>query len=142
MNNKFEIPMGMLVRKFYCPACGERLIKSPKTRIIRRADHDYRKYRRIRHTRLIGDVKLTEYDFKCPCCGKIPSYEDQCVIETIQKNIGKKILSEAEIAEHTQKAKADLKEFWTDTDGQVLLGAAMGLAVIIFGYLLMTQINF
>lgn len=59
---------------------------------------------------MIGDVKLTEYDFKCPCCGKITSYEDQCVIETIQKNIGKQILSEAEIAEHTQKAKADLKK--------------------------------
>ncbi|MDA1926053.1 hypothetical protein PDL68_26965 [Bacillus cereus] len=37
--------------------------------------------------------------------------------------------------ENRKKAKADLKEFWTDTDGQVLLGAAMGLAVIIFGYL-------
>ena len=44
--------------------------------------------------------------------------------------------------ENRKQAKADLKEFWTDTDGQVLLGAAMGLAVIIFGYLLMTQINF
>ena len=44
--------------------------------------------------------------------------------------------------ENRKKAKADLKEFWTDTDGQVLLGAAMGLAVIIFGYWFMTQINF
>ncbi|MEB9613459.1 hypothetical protein P4J23_26065 [Bacillus cereus] len=44
--------------------------------------------------------------------------------------------------ENRKKAKADLIEFWTDTDGQILLGAAMGLAVIIFGYLFMTQINF
>ncbi|PFX51274.1 hypothetical protein COL36_27970 [Bacillus wiedmannii] len=44
--------------------------------------------------------------------------------------------------ENRKKAKADLKEFWTDTDGQILLGAAMGLAVIIFGYWFMTQINF
>ncbi|MEE2021835.1 hypothetical protein P4V63_28590 [Bacillus toyonensis] len=44
--------------------------------------------------------------------------------------------------ENKKKAKADLKEFWTDTDGQILLGAAMGLAVIIFGYWFMTQINF
>ena len=44
--------------------------------------------------------------------------------------------------ENRQKAKADLKEFWTDTDGQILLGAAMGLVIIIFGYLFMTQINF
>lgn len=44
--------------------------------------------------------------------------------------------------ENRKKAKADLKEFWTDTDGQILLGAAMGLMIIIFGYLFMTQINF
>ncbi|MDA2178525.1 hypothetical protein PDN34_18070 [Bacillus cereus] len=44
--------------------------------------------------------------------------------------------------ENRKKAKADLKEFWTDTDGQILLGAAMGLTVIIFGYLFITQINF
>ncbi|MFB7350989.1 hypothetical protein ACWGKR_24190 [Bacillus thuringiensis] len=44
--------------------------------------------------------------------------------------------------ENRKKAKAELKEFWTDTDGQILLGAAMGLAVIIFGYWFMTQINF
>ncbi|MED3539334.1 hypothetical protein ABEX53_28540 [Bacillus toyonensis] len=44
--------------------------------------------------------------------------------------------------ENKKKAKADLKEFWTDTDGQILLGAAMGLAVIIFGYWFMMQINF
>ncbi|HDX9695213.1 hypothetical protein [Bacillus thuringiensis] len=44
--------------------------------------------------------------------------------------------------ENRKKAKADLKEFWTDTDGQILLGAAMGLMIIIFGYLFMTQLNF
>ncbi|PEO71131.1 hypothetical protein CN572_19145 [Bacillus wiedmannii] len=44
--------------------------------------------------------------------------------------------------ENRKKAKADLKEFYTDTDGQILLGAAMGLVIIIFGYLFMTQINF
>ncbi|PEO56666.1 hypothetical protein [Bacillus wiedmannii] len=46
--------------------------------------------------------------------------------------------------ENRKKAKADLKEFWTDIDGQILLGAAMGLviSVIIFGYFFMTQINF
>ncbi len=44
--------------------------------------------------------------------------------------------------ENRKQAKADLKEFWADTDGQVLLGAAMGLMIIIFGYLFMTQINF
>ncbi|PGZ95810.1 hypothetical protein [Bacillus wiedmannii] len=44
--------------------------------------------------------------------------------------------------ENRKQAKTDLREFWADTDGQILLGAAMGLAVIIFGYWFMTQINF
>ncbi|PGP53314.1 hypothetical protein [Bacillus thuringiensis] len=44
--------------------------------------------------------------------------------------------------ENRKKAKADLKEFCTETDGQILLGAVMGLVIIIFGYLFMTQINF
>ncbi|HDR7851178.1 TPA: hypothetical protein QCY30_006034 [Bacillus toyonensis] len=44
--------------------------------------------------------------------------------------------------ENRKQAKTDLREFWADTDGQILLGAAMGLVIIIFGYLFMTQINF
>ncbi|MCH5475288.1 MULTISPECIES: hypothetical protein [Bacillus cereus group] len=43
--------------------------------------------------------------------------------------------------ENRKQAKADLKEFWTDSEGQMLLGAATGLviSVMIFGYLLMNQ---
>ena len=58
---------------------------------------------------MIGDIELTEYDFKCPDCGRITSFDEQCVIENIQKNVGKHILSQAEITEHTPKAEADLK---------------------------------
>ncbi|PGM15566.1 hypothetical protein [Bacillus thuringiensis] len=42
--------------------------------------------------------------------------------------------------ENRKQAKTDLREFWADTDGQILLGAAMGLVIIIFGYWFMTQI--
>ncbi|EJQ20174.1 hypothetical protein [Bacillus cereus] len=41
--------------------------------------------------------------------------------------------------ENRKQAKTDLREFWADTDGQILLGAAMGLVIIIFGYWFMTQ---
>ncbi|PFO50334.1 hypothetical protein [Bacillus thuringiensis] len=46
--------------------------------------------------------------------------------------------------ENRKQAKADLKEFWASNEGQGLFGAAVGLviAIIIFGYLLTTQINF
>jgi len=42
--------------------------------------------------------------------------------------------------ENRKQAKIDLREFWADTDGQILLGAAMALVIIIFGYWFMTQI--
>ncbi|KMP97409.1 MULTISPECIES: hypothetical protein [Bacillus cereus group] len=43
--------------------------------------------------------------------------------------------------EDKKKAKADLKALCAGTNGQVLLGAAIGLviSVIIFGYMIMTQ---
>ncbi|NIE93214.1 hypothetical protein F3J09_21055 [Bacillus sp. Ab-1751] len=46
--------------------------------------------------------------------------------------------------ENRKQAKADLKEFWASNEEQGLFGAAVGLviSIIIFGYLLTTQINF
>jgi predicted RNA-binding Zn-ribbon protein involved in translation (DUF1610 family) len=110
MNNKStSIPVAMLIKKFYCHCCGGLLIKNKRTRTIRRGDPDYKEHSRIGRTHMIGDIELTEYDFKCPDCGRITSFDEQCVIENIQKNVGKHILSQAEITEHTPKAEADLK---------------------------------
>ena len=110
MKNKSKsIPVAMLLKKFYCHSCGERLVKNAKTRTVRRGDQDYREHSRIGYTHMIGDVELTEYDFKCPCCDNITSYDEQCVIERIQKNIGRHVLSPTEISDHTKKAEADLK---------------------------------
>ena len=110
MNNKsISIPVAMLIKKFYCHCCGGLLIKNKRTRTIRRGDPDYKEHSRNGRTHMIGDIELTEYDFKCPDCGRITSFDEQCVIENIQKNVGKHILSQAEITEHTPKAEADLK---------------------------------
>ena len=108
-NKSASIPVAMLIKKFYCPCCGARLAKHPRTRTLRRGDPDYKKHSQIGHTHIVGDVELTEYDFQCPDCSKILSYDEQCVIENIQKNVGKHILSQVEITEHTPKAEADLK---------------------------------
>ena len=110
MNNKsISIPVAMLIKKFYCHCCGGLLIKNKRTRTIRRGDPDYKEHSRIGRTHMIGDIELTEYDFKCSDCGRITSFVEQCVIENIQKNVGKHILSQADITEHTPKAEADLK---------------------------------
>ena len=110
MNNKsISIPVAMLIKKFYCHCCGGLLIKNKRTRTIRRGDPDYKEHSRVGRTHMIGDIELTEYDFKCSDCGRITSFDEQCVIENIQKNVGKHILSQADITEHTPKAEADLK---------------------------------
>jgi len=97
----FSVPIGMLIKKFYCHKCGERLKKDPKTRTLTPGDPDYRKHGSINgriHT--FGDIELTEYDFECPFCGNIIDYEEQRIIGKIQKKLGKKLLSEDEISDN------------------------------------------
>lgn len=115
-NKSTSIPVAMLIKKFYCADCGNRLLKNPKKRIVRRGDADYREHSTIGGMQLIGDVELTEYDFKCHHCGKITSFDEQCVIEKIQKKVGSHTLSQSEIAQYTQQAEADLKKRRRITD--------------------------
>ena len=105
MNNKSIIPVAMLIKKFYCHCCGGLLIKNKRTRTIRRGDPDYKEHSRIGRTHMIGDIELTEYDFKCPDCGNIIGYDEQCIVEKIQKQLGKNMLSEQEFSDHRDSIK-------------------------------------
>lgn len=128
-NKSASIPMGMVFCKFYCPDCGERLVKHPRKRVVRRGDPDYREYRR--RSGWVGDIEVTEYDFKCPCCEKITSYDDQRVIAVIQKDLGKKTLSPVEMTKHAQQAEAKIERKTKITN--VLVGAVfVALAVCAF----------
>ena len=111
-NKSTSIPVAMLTKKFYCHKCGERLTRHPKTRIVKRGDPDYKKYNHIGHTHIIGsgDVEVTEYDFQCPSCGNITEYDEQCVIEKIQKKLDKTILSEGELLDHKADAKDQINK--------------------------------
>ena len=105
-NKTASIPMGMLMKKFYCHKCGERLQKHPHTRTLRPGDPDYRKHNRINHrTHMVGDVDVTEYEFRCPACGTTTEYDDQCVIAAIQKQLGKQRLSDEELLRHKEEAE-------------------------------------
>ena len=108
-NKSASIPMGMVFGKFYCPDCSERLVKHPRKRVVRPGDPDYREHRRVGRMRMVGDIEVTEYDFKCPCCEKITSYDDQRVIAVIQKDLGKKTLSPVEMTKHIQQAEAKIE---------------------------------
>ena len=103
-----SIPIAMLTRKFYCHICGERLEKHPRKRTVQRGDPDYWEHSMIGTTHIIADeIELTEYVFKCPSCGGIFPFYEQCVIENLQKSFGRHILSQAEIGDHIQKANEE-----------------------------------
>ena len=93
----------MVFKKFYCHKCGERLVKEPKKRIVTPKDADYREHNSIGNMHVIGDIEVTEYDFKCPSCGNIIKYDEQCVIGKIQKKLDKKELYEQDILENREK---------------------------------------
>ncbi len=111
MNKRSIMPRAMKKRKFYCSCCGEKLIPCPKTRIVKRGDPDYKEHSYFgRGMHLIGDIELTEYDFKCLSCEKIISYDEQCVIKEIQKHFGVHTLSQDNISKNYEKANAALKK--------------------------------
>lgn len=107
-SKSFSIDLAMVTRKFYCHKCGERLQKNPRTRLIKRGDPDYKKHSKIGRMNVVGDVEYTEYDFKCTFCDRLTECDEQYVIEKIQKNLKKHIISEAEYLENQDKARASI----------------------------------
>ena len=101
-NKTYSIDAAMVTRRFYCHKCGDRLLRNARTRLLRRGDPDYRKH----NMGFIGDIELTECDFKCWTCDRIVSCDEQYVIEKMQKKLRKHVLSEAEFAENEEWARA------------------------------------
>ncbi len=113
MSEKKTINMGMVFDKFYCHKCGQQYMNNPITRTVRPGDPDYRKESRTVKGHLIGDVEVTEYNFKCPDCGNEIDYDSQCNLQQIQTLLGKNVLTDQEIAAHkpwvgTPKNKYDV----------------------------------
>ena len=104
-NKSVSIPIGMVTKKFYCHKCGERLCKYPNTRTVKPGDPDYRKHSKINHLHMVGDVEVTEYDFRCPACENIIEYDEQRVVGKIQKQLSKNILSDEELLNNRGKAE-------------------------------------
>ncbi len=130
------MPLAMKAKKFYCSCCGEKLIPYPRTRILKRGDPDYKKHSHIgRGRRVIGDIELTEYDFKCLSCDKFISYDEQCVIREIQKCVGARMLSEDNINDNYEKANENLKRK-TRVRSIIcrLLGTAVAVLILYFWF--------
>jgi hypothetical protein len=79
-------------------------MKHANTRLIKRGDPDYKKHSRIgRGTYVMGDIELTEYDLECMTCKTYISYDEQRPIMMVQKELGRNILSDEELAETKPK---------------------------------------
>lgn len=111
MNRKsISIPVGMLIRSFYCHQCGHKLQRQGETRIVHPGDADYKKYavQRTgnRTTFWLGDdVEVTEYVFHCPNCNVTIVFDDQLIIEYIQKKTGNRCLTKSEVSTHEVQGK-------------------------------------
>ena len=110
-NKSVSIPLSMLTKNFYCHKCGGRLVRSAKIKTLKSGDPDYRKHSKLNHrTHTVGEVEVTEYDFKCCNCGNVIEYDEQCVIEKIRKLLRKKLLSDDEIESNRGKAESIIEK--------------------------------
>lgn len=112
---EYNFPVGMIVKKFYCHKCGERLLKSPYTRFIHSSNPEYDNY--LGGTHITGPIEKTQYNFKCSECYHSISYNKQLVISEIQRKLNKKRLTEEEIKNNIDLAKK--KKLKKDKIGEI-----------------------
>lgn len=94
----------MLVKRYYCSKCGAGLQKEKTHRVVTKDDVDYYIYQDFdKFPRRNHDVY--EYRFKCPSCQSRISFEEQCIINKIQKSNRSIILSPIEIRKHRSEYK-------------------------------------
>ena len=100
----YSMPLGMIFRKYYCAKCGEVLKKELTHRVVTRNDKDYYEFH-DRGTFPLHDHDVYNYRFKCPNCHARISYNEQCIIERIQKQQGTHVLAASEIRSYYKACK-------------------------------------
>ena len=107
LNGKsYSLPFGMVFKKYHCAKCGAKLEKERTHRVVTKDDKDYYRYHNY-GTFPRRDYDVYDYRFKCPDCGRRVSFEEQCIIEKIQKEQGHWVLSSSEIKNNYAQKKAD-----------------------------------
>lgn len=104
----YSMPLGMIFRKYYCAKCGEVLKKELTHRVVTRNDKDYYEFH-DRGTFPLHDHDVYNYRFKCPNCHARISYNEQCIIERIQKQQGTHMLAGSEIKTYYNTCKEQHK---------------------------------
>ena len=104
MQNKgteIYMPFGMVFRRMWCTNCGTKLKRHKISTVYRRGDEGYKSKMRAGGATFYNLETYTKitYDYQCPECGKITTYEEQVKLAKIQKKLGKKVLREYELSE-------------------------------------------
>lgn len=125
MNGKsYQMPVGMRFKKFYCAKCATKLEREQTHRVVTEADKDYFRYQSYnRFPRVNFDVY--HYRFRCPGCEARNTYEDQCVLDGIQKRCGHWILTPDEIRENYEAGKKARAQHVLLTSVLVAVGCAL-----------------
>ena len=100
----YSIPFGMVFKKYHCSQCGAKLEKERTHRVVTKDDKDYYQYHDYGEFPR-RDVDVYDYRFKCPSCGARIAFDEQCIIERIQKKCGQTVLSSFDVKEHYKECK-------------------------------------
>ena len=108
--SRIEFPLGMFVKNYYCPKCGEKLDRK-KIKQNFSATIDTSHYQTYRpDTEPKPHYDEYSHKFECPSCGATYLYPEQCVNAEIQKKCGSKILSKSQIDENFTSCRAKLNK--------------------------------
>lgn len=101
----YSISFGMLFKRYYCADCGTKLKTEKTHRIVTKDDPDYYRYHDVGQFPRV-DYEVYDQRFQCPSCGRRTAYDEQCILNRIQKKLGTKILSPFEVKQHYEECSA------------------------------------
>lgn len=129
MNGKStSIPSAMIFKRHYCVHCGARLQREKTHRVVTEDDRDYFQYHeRGRYPRC--DYDVYGYRFRCPACETRFTFEQQCVMERLQKKHRRRVLASYEIRETYEEYQHvyHQNQLIQSIVASILFGAIIGL---------------
>ena len=81
----------------YCKNCGVKLKIKALSNTYKKGDAKFSNYLLGHSTIGMDRIERVEYEYQCPKCNLIISYEDQCEIAKIQKKLKKRILTDEDM---------------------------------------------
>ncbi len=94
-----DFPFEIFFKRYYCKECGNKLLKVKKEIVYSKDDPGYNYHRRKIDAKTLvlgGDISVTKYIFGCEKCRLVIDANDQVIVDSIQKDLKKKVLTRNE----------------------------------------------